>query len=86
MNFIEPVDLAADPIAAAQFTQQPISLHSTKPFDQISNTLEGLFILFLFVCYVGGVFWYEQHHKKRSNAQLCQIQALERLWNMPSQR
>ena len=85
MNFIEPADLAADPIAAAQFTQQPISLHSTKPFDQISNTLEGLFIILLFISYMGSVFWYE-HHKKRSNAQLRQIQALERIWNMPSQR
>lgn len=86
MNFIEPVDLTADPIAAAQFTQQPISLHSAKPFDHISNTLEGLFIILLFVGYVGGVFWCWQHHKKRSNAQLRQIQTLERLWNMPSRR
>ena len=77
-----PIDVViTHPLAIAQMTQQPIQPRSNR-LDQISINLEVIFVLFLFMSYIGITLGYKKHCKQRAGTRLQQIQTLERIWNM----
>jgi hypothetical protein len=53
---------------------------------QVSNTLQGIFFIFLFSGYILGGLGYRKHRAQRAATLRQQIEMLERIWRIRSQQ
>ncbi len=86
MNFLEPVELTADPIIASQFTPQPIVSQTNKQADRIGISFEGLLLIFWLMSYIVGACCYRKHRQQKQLIRSQNIQMLERMWMISSNR
>ncbi|MGL5871599.1 MAG: hypothetical protein ACRC2R_04400 [Xenococcaceae cyanobacterium] len=86
MNFFEPVELTTDPIIASQFTPQPILPQTNKQADRIGLSFEWLLLIFFLMSYIVGAYRYRKHRQQKDLTRSQNIQMLERMWMISSNR
>lgn len=74
------------PVAGTSETSSSNQPNSASQSSQLTNTVGGVFATFLFIGYVLGGLQYRKYRARRAATLLRQIETLERIWRMKSQK
>lgn len=84
MNFSTATDITAYPQVVAPITSGPSQPTATEQINQTSQTVGGLFVIFLFISYIYVGLRYKKHREERAAARQERVRTLERIWKMPA--
>jgi hypothetical protein len=74
------------PVSAASHTPESSQHSSVGQPAQVSNTVGGLFVIFVFISYIVLGLQYRKYRVHRAAVLLQQIETLERIWKMKPQQ
>jgi hypothetical protein len=74
------------PIAATSQTAQSSLPQSEQQTTEVSNTVGGLLVIFVFISYIFAGIQYRKYRAHRAAVLLQQIETLERIWRMKPQK
>lgn len=73
-------------VSAASHTPESSQHSSVGQTAQVSNTVGGLFVIFVFISYIVVGLQYRKYRVHRAAVLLQQIETLERIWKMKPQQ
>jgi len=73
-------------VSAASHTTESSQQRSVGQTAQLSNTVGGLFVIFVFISYILVGLQYRKYRAHRAAVLLQQIETLERIWKMKPQK
>ena len=73
-------------VSAASHTTESSQQSSVGQTAQVSNTVEGLFVIFVLISYIVLGLQYRKYRVHRAAILLQQIETLERIWKMKPQQ
>jgi multidrug efflux pump subunit AcrB len=74
------------PVSAASHTTESSQQSSVGQTAQVSNTVGGLFVIFVLISYIVLGLQYRKYRVHRAAVLLQQIETLERIWKMKPQQ
>ncbi len=74
------------PVSAASHTTESSQQRSVGQTAQVSNTVGGLFVIFVLISYIVLGLQYRKYRVHRAAVLLQQIETLERIWKMKPQK
>jgi hypothetical protein len=72
-------------VAATTGSNDATSKNSVSNTSEVSNTVGGLFVTFVFIAYILAGLQYRKHRVHRAALLVQQIEMLERIWKMKPQ-
>lgn len=74
------------PVSVPSHTTESSQKSSVGQTAQVSNTVGGLFVIFVFISYILVGLQYRKYRAHRAAVLLQQIETLERIWKMKPQK
>lgn len=73
-------------VAATSQNTEATQTNSVSQTSEVSNTVGGLFVTFVFIAYILAGLQYRKHRVHRATVLVQQIEMLERIWKMKPQQ